>query len=664
MSAQYEHHLTLHGMRDAVLSISFSAKGKFVAATGYGGVAVWDLSTTLPISLPLLKYSPQNPKYVISTSTWLYFSKPKTYILVGGAPKEMFEFQNLHRFPSVNATRQVLSLDVHRKEVSLGRRGRIAAVSIDGSVTVWTLTASGECTQVFSINLEASFLPKVARFCPNTRDVFVFSRSGGLIQRLDYKTGNVKQSKSQAPSTMGSVALDQSSKHFAAWTAEGFQIYRLDSLELIQTFETQSPIVHFPKHVVYGENDDVIVGGTDRGHAMVFTVGTGQVAQTLIYPRGGLVQHVSSISLSDHHLIAIAGSTRHQPAEVLIFRKPTSDGGSSPKPSTLDRSFIDSPSLVHVVAGIYASKSGWRIIQLIVLALICAIGLSIVHMNSDRFSGWVELGLPRAGKSSNSNSNPNLNFDMNLIADFDSGTDLNLDSDSGVKVASKRTHNTNSNVKLLADFDLDSELGLDTYSGAKVDSKRTHNTNIDVDLVTDLDWDWELGLDTYSGAKMDSKRTHKTIIDVDLVADFDLDSELGLDTDTGAKVASKRTRSDIPALPSKPLVREKVLSDHIHHLDIPASPNKPAVQAAGEKVVPEDVHRSNNPAPPSQPAVQVVGEKVASDCTHRPNIQTLPKKPAVQGAVAHQRLPKVASLNMPPRSSYPRPVADENHNDL
>ncbi|KAJ3779028.1 WD40-repeat-containing domain protein [Lentinula raphanica] len=329
MSAQYEHHLTLHGMRDAVLSISFSAKGKFVAATGYGGVAVWDLSTTLPISLPRLKYSPQNPKYVISTSTWLYFSKPKTYILVLGTLRgdimlwkwssEGNEFQNLHCFPSVNATRQVLSLDVHRREVSPGRRGRIAAVFIDGTVAVWALSASGECTQVFSINLEASFLPKVARLCPNTRDVFVFSRSGGLIQRLDYKTGNVKQSKSQAPSTMGSVALDQSSKHFVAWTAEGFQIYHLDSLELIQTFETQSPIVHFPKHVVFGENDHVIVGGTDRGHALVFAVGTGQIAQTLIYPRGGLVQHVSSISLSDHHLIAIAGSTRHQPAEVLIF---------------------------------------------------------------------------------------------------------------------------------------------------------------------------------------------------------------------------------------------------------------------------------------------------------------------------------------------------------
>ncbi|KAJ3764679.1 WD40-repeat-containing domain protein, partial [Lentinula raphanica] len=338
MSVGYKHHLTLHGMRDAVLSVSFSAGGKFVAATGYGGVSVWDLCTSASVPLPQLKYTPQNPKYVVSSSTWLYFSKTKTHVLVLGTlrgdlmlwkynpegkvrslhesvPRHLIasqEFQSLHRFPSVNATRQVISLDVYRREVSSGRRGRIAALFIDGCVTVWALTATGDCTQVFSRKLEDMFLPKVVRFCNSTRDVFVFSRSGGLIVRLDYKTGDVKKRKSHAPSTMGSVALDQSSRYFVAWTTEGFQIYDLDSLELIQNFETQNPIVHFPKHVVFGEDDHIIVGGTDRGCALVYNVGTGTVLQTLNYPRGGLVQHVSTISLEETHLVAIAGSTRHQ----------------------------------------------------------------------------------------------------------------------------------------------------------------------------------------------------------------------------------------------------------------------------------------------------------------------------------------------------------------
>ncbi|KAJ3716691.1 WD40-repeat-containing domain protein [Lentinula raphanica] len=410
MSVSYKHHLTLHGMRDAVLSVSFSAGGKFVAATGYGGVSVWDLCTAALVPLPQLKYTPQNPKYVVSSSTWLYFSKTKTHVLVLGTLRgdlmlwkydpEGKEFQILHRFPSVNAMRQVISLDVYRREVSSGRRGRIAALFIDGCVTVWALTAVGDCTQVFSCNLEDMFLPKVVRFCGNTRDVFVFARSGGLIVRLDYKTGQVKKRKSHAPSTMGSVALDQSSKYFVAWTTEGFQIHDLESLELIQNFETQNPIVHFPKHVVFGEEDHVIIGGTDRGCALVYNVSTGTVMQTLAYPRGGLVQHVSTISLEETHLVAIAGSTRHQSADVLIFQKPAFKASSDSKTKTdfsksslLDLTSVDPKSLVHVGAGFYTSKSGWRIIRPILAVSLFVAGLVLLYLKCSNCQNWTKVSI-------------------------------------------------------------------------------------------------------------------------------------------------------------------------------------------------------------------------------------------------------------------------------
>ncbi|KAJ3991176.1 hypothetical protein F5050DRAFT_1872373 [Lentinula boryana] len=149
MTTKYNQYMTLRGMRDAVLSISFLSKARFIAATGFAGVIVWDLSNAAPVTLPQLLYAPQNPKYVISSSVWLYFPKYNQHILVLGSLRSdiLFwkwdpeSFQRLHHVPSIHVERQVLSLDVYEREVSSGRRGRVVAATIDGCVTVWALSA-------------------------------------------------------------------------------------------------------------------------------------------------------------------------------------------------------------------------------------------------------------------------------------------------------------------------------------------------------------------------------------------------------------------------------------------------------------------------------------------------------------------------------------------
>ncbi|KAJ3976606.1 hypothetical protein EV361DRAFT_864458 [Lentinula raphanica] len=59
------------------------------------------------------------------------------------------------------------------------RRGRVAAVFI---------------RMLFSINLTPSFLTKVARFCTDTHDVFVFHDRADI---LNYKTGNAKNARAR-----------------------------------------------------------------------------------------------------------------------------------------------------------------------------------------------------------------------------------------------------------------------------------------------------------------------------------------------------------------------------------------------------------------------------------------------------------------------------------
>lgn len=104
-SSQYQD-LAILDVRNAVLSISFSAQAKFVAATGkslsvmhyevfflkisslgYSGIAIWDLSGELPVqvSVPQFPYVPQVPGNVITTSTWLYFTKTSRHVLALGS---------------------------------------------------------------------------------------------------------------------------------------------------------------------------------------------------------------------------------------------------------------------------------------------------------------------------------------------------------------------------------------------------------------------------------------------------------------------------------------------------------------------------------------------------------------------------------------------------
>ncbi|KAE9384483.1 hypothetical protein BT96DRAFT_1008037 [Gymnopus androsaceus JB14] len=148
-----------------------------------------------------------------------------------------------------------------------------------------------------SWGLTASHMPLAPKSALNSDKI------GGGIQLLDAKTGQVKSKDFRGPPVLGSVALSTTNETFVSWTDESFQLFRLVGLELLQTFATGRPMVYFPRNIVFGEQDRIVVGGTDQ------------------YPKGGLVQHVATASLPDRHLVAIAGSSRHQAADVVVFQK-------------------------------------------------------------------------------------------------------------------------------------------------------------------------------------------------------------------------------------------------------------------------------------------------------------------------------------------------------
>ncbi|GAW04651.1 hypothetical protein LENED_006456 [Lentinula edodes] len=260
----------------------------------------------------------------------IHFEQADRYVLIIGSQKgtlstlnwdnETKSFEPSLQVPPEGSPHQVLSIDVYQAEVPLGRLARIAVATADNRATVYSLSPFGDLQEIFSSVVE-NFSLVAARFCKKNRDVYVFELNGGGISLLDAKTGNVKSTHKYGPDPMGTVCLDDSSKFFVACTGKDFEMFRLENIEHVQTFSGELPIVLFPKVATYAEDGSVLVVGTDRGHASIFNVSDGDKIQDLPYTTTGLVQSVAAITARDGFLVAIAGSTLHSRAEVLIFKK-------------------------------------------------------------------------------------------------------------------------------------------------------------------------------------------------------------------------------------------------------------------------------------------------------------------------------------------------------
>lgn len=165
----------------------------------------------------------------------------------------------------------------------------------------------------------------------------IHTHSSPHSQLIDAKTGQVKSKDFRGPPVLyvyssllarfqsqshnrGSVALSSTNETFVSWTGECFQLFRLVGLELLQTFATGRPMVYFPRNIVFGEQDRIVVGGTDRGCGRIFQVDDPNKTQILEYPKGGLVQHVavSLVISAGCLLINIARRPRLFPTGILL----------------------------------------------------------------------------------------------------------------------------------------------------------------------------------------------------------------------------------------------------------------------------------------------------------------------------------------------------------
>lgn len=91
----------------------------------------------------------------------------------------------------------------------------------------------------------------------------------------------------------GHADISYRNREYVIDNGEGFSIHHLRSGGLIREFPYSKPTTRWPKQVAYGENDRIIVGGSDHGLVYVYDRQIGYPLDLLRHSDGGWVQTVA-----------------------------------------------------------------------------------------------------------------------------------------------------------------------------------------------------------------------------------------------------------------------------------------------------------------------------------------------------------------------------------
>ncbi|KAK7457780.1 hypothetical protein VKT23_010119 [Stygiomarasmius scandens] len=328
----YKKLTTLTGPRDAISSVTFSVDATFVSAAGYGGITIWDLASSTAVTTPYLPYEPHNAQHVYFSSSWMYFEGTDKHVFIVGNMSGQVSIWHFDRVQKAframgnhvvdkDGRSIVMSIDVSEPRVAPGHSGRFVTSTDDGTIAVWALTSTFELANVFKIDLPEDFNPRIVKFARSTRNIFSFSKTGGGFLQLKGEDADYSWSKKDGPKEMHFVTVDEKQDVFVAWTGQRAEMYRLGNSEYVKAFQGEAPLVGNTKQVSFAEDGSRLIVGTDHGFVEVYSVDSGEIIQRLEYPRKSLVQYIATQSITSCHLIAIAGSTKSQPADVVVFKK-------------------------------------------------------------------------------------------------------------------------------------------------------------------------------------------------------------------------------------------------------------------------------------------------------------------------------------------------------
>ncbi|KAG1720367.1 WD40-repeat-containing domain protein [Suillus occidentalis] len=295
---EYRLEGRLIGHKNAINCLSVSSKGTLLASGGSDGMRVWDLKRRLQLPSPRHIVGIQNPADPVTCVSWITRQEATRETLCYGTGLGFIGIwqqngEGLEDFGAkvskrIGTGKEIMCLTFDHS----GNDTRIATGTRDKRVQVWSFDFKGPLIPVFSIELSTT-IPRMINFNRTaSRHILVFGMYDGEVHQLRGTDGIVMATHNAGP-LIGHASVDIAQTLFLIDNVvNGFSLHRLDDGACIRTYNT-NPVKTFPKQVVFGENTDVVVGGSDAGVIYVFDKNKGTLKQVLKHADKARVQTVT-----------------------------------------------------------------------------------------------------------------------------------------------------------------------------------------------------------------------------------------------------------------------------------------------------------------------------------------------------------------------------------
>ncbi|KAG2079479.1 WD40-repeat-containing domain protein [Suillus discolor] len=308
-----EGHLVGH--KNAINCLSVSSKGTLLASGGSDGMRVWDLKQRLQLPTPRHVVGIQNPADPVTCACWITRQEVTCETLCYGTGLGFIGIWQQHGEGLQDFDAKISRRIGTGKEIMClaydhyGNDTQIATGTHDKHVQVWSFDFKGPLVPIFSIELSTT-IPRMINFNrTNSRHILVFG-----MHQLHGTDGVIVATHNAGPLIHASVDITQT-LFLIDNVMNGFSLHRLDDGVCIRTYNT-NPVKTFPKQVMFGENTDVVVGGSDAGVIYVFDKNKGTLKQVLKHANKARVQTVTTYD--DAHYSVIVGATSQNDAEAII----------------------------------------------------------------------------------------------------------------------------------------------------------------------------------------------------------------------------------------------------------------------------------------------------------------------------------------------------------
>ncbi|KAF8573555.1 hypothetical protein K439DRAFT_1375051, partial [Ramaria rubella] len=174
---------------------------------------------------------------------------------------------------------------------------QIAIGTCDRIVQVWSINTMEVLRPVFSVQLDTT-VPKTLQFVHNmAKDLYIFGLYNGQWHTLHGDNGKILSSRDTGK-MIGHTAISVKRNQFVVDNVtDGFDLHQLDNGAHIHTLQTGTPTKKVPKQVVFGENWEIIVSGSNHGLVYLFERETGRLLNVLCHADKGLVQTLMVMQL-------------------------------------------------------------------------------------------------------------------------------------------------------------------------------------------------------------------------------------------------------------------------------------------------------------------------------------------------------------------------------